>query len=298
MTFGQRIKQLRQERGLSQEELGKLVGVSSRVLGYYEADERFPRSRETLLAFAQAFQVSLDYLLDNPVRTEGSGCPSRFCYMKSMSPEQRAAVNEFIGYLRYRGRKDAEEQEARDNAAGPYADSKLSPDIIAMIEEWKPADEEAAPEEEIAVEEEEIPAEAEEIPVETEEIPVETEAPDEEEIPAEDELPAEEEAPVEEDELPADEESLFEEDVTAEEDDYSFSADDVPAKDDMYPFGEVEIPAGPFGDGEIPAEPFGVADPEAEFAREAAADEAAPLPQSMQKFFENDYFVDDFFENN
>ena len=224
------------------------------------------------------------------MRTEGSGCPSRFCYMKSMSPEQRAAVNEFIGYLRYRGRKDAEEQEARDSAAGPYADSKLSPDIIAMIEEWKPADEEAAPEEEIAVEEEEIPAEAEEIPVETEEIPVETEAPDEEEIPAEDE------------------ESLFEENVTAEEDDYPFSEDDVPAKDDMYPFGEDEIPAGPFGDeeipaepfgdGEIPAEPFGVADPEAEFAREAAADEAAPLPQSMQKFFENDYFVDDFFENN
>ena len=286
MTFGQRIKQLRQERGLSQEELGKLVGVSSRVLGYYEADERFPRSRETLLAFAQAFQVSLDYLLDNPVRTEGSGCPSRFCYMKSMSPEQRAAVNEFIGYLRYRGRKDAEEQEARENAAGPYADSKLSPDIIAMIEEWTPADEEAAPEEEIAVEEEEIPAEAEEIPVETE-------------APAEEEIPAEEEAPVEEAELPVEEEeSLFEEDVTAEEDDYPFSEDDVPAKDDMYPFGEDEIPAEPFGNEEIPTEPFGVADPEAEFAREAAADETAPLPQSMQKFFENDYFVDDFFENN
>lgn len=241
MTFGQRIKQLRQERGLSQEELGKLVGVSSRVLGYYEADERFPRSRETLLAFAQAFQVSLDYLLDNPVRTEGSGCPSRFCYMKSMSPEQRTAVNEFIGYLRYRGRKDAEEQEARDNAAGPYADSKLSPDIIAMIEDWTPTDGETAPEEKSAAWEDEVPAEAEVIPVETEEIPVETEAPAEEELPVEAEASAEE---------------------------------------------------------EIPAEPFGVADPEAEFARETAEDEAAPLPRSMQKFFENDYFVDDFFDNN
>ena len=155
MTFGQRIKMLRQERGLSQEELGRMVDVSSRVIGYYEADERFPKSRDTLIAFASAFSVSLDYLLDNPVRSDNT-CPSRFCYMKSMNSEQRSAVNQFIGYLRYRERTEAAEAEDADSLAAKYADSGLSTNLIEMIEGWG-EEEEAA--EDTSEEAAELPAE-------------------------------------------------------------------------------------------------------------------------------------------
>lgn len=63
MLFGDRIRQLRENAGMTQAELGKKIGVSDRVLGYYEANERFPRKQEVLTKLASVFNVSVDYLL-------------------------------------------------------------------------------------------------------------------------------------------------------------------------------------------------------------------------------------------
>ena len=68
MIFGDKIKHLRNSAGLTQVELGKLIGISDRVLGYYEANERFPRKQEVIAKFAEIFNVSVDYLLG----TDGS----------------------------------------------------------------------------------------------------------------------------------------------------------------------------------------------------------------------------------
>lgn len=113
MTFGERLRTLRQEAGLSQEQLGHMIHVSARVVGYYETDDRFPKNQQILIDIAKAFQISLDYLLDNPVRQESS-CPSRFCYMKSMDSEHKALVNQYILFLRWKQRK--EEAAAEDSS--------------------------------------------------------------------------------------------------------------------------------------------------------------------------------------
>ncbi len=133
MTFGERLRMLRREAGLSQEELGRRAHVSARVIGYYEADDRFPKDQQTLIDLARAFQVSLDYLLDNPVRQE-SVCPSRFCYMKSMNSEQRMAVNRYISYLRWLQRQEEEEEEEKrsDTALTP-ADSSLEDTLRRLL---------------------------------------------------------------------------------------------------------------------------------------------------------------------
>jgi len=68
MLFGDRIKQLRNNADMTQAELGKLIGVSDRVLGYYEVNERFPRKQEVIARFAEVFNVSVDYLIG----TDGS----------------------------------------------------------------------------------------------------------------------------------------------------------------------------------------------------------------------------------
>ncbi len=68
MLFGDRIKQLRHSAGMTQAELGKLIGVSDRVLGYYEVNERFPRKQEVIARFAEVFNVSVGYLIG----TDGS----------------------------------------------------------------------------------------------------------------------------------------------------------------------------------------------------------------------------------
>ncbi len=63
MTFGDRLRKLRLEKDWTQAYVGKQIGVSDRVVGYYEADNRFPKDEDTWKALAKLFNVSIDYLL-------------------------------------------------------------------------------------------------------------------------------------------------------------------------------------------------------------------------------------------
>jgi len=60
MLFGDRLGKLQKDKGLIQAELGKLIGVSDRVVGYYEANVRFPNKPETLQKISKVFNVSVD----------------------------------------------------------------------------------------------------------------------------------------------------------------------------------------------------------------------------------------------
>jgi len=61
-TFGQRLRELRNLRGISQNELSKHIGVSKSSVNMYERGEREP-GFETLEAIADFFNVNMDYLL-------------------------------------------------------------------------------------------------------------------------------------------------------------------------------------------------------------------------------------------
>lgn len=60
--FGQRLKELRIEKGLTQEELAMRVGTSKPVISRYESMERTPK---VTMAFrlSEALDVGLPYLL-------------------------------------------------------------------------------------------------------------------------------------------------------------------------------------------------------------------------------------------
>lgn len=64
MTFGDKLKQLRESSGLKQEELGKIVNLSKATISRYEANTIEPNN-ETLKLIANYFNVSVDYLLSN-----------------------------------------------------------------------------------------------------------------------------------------------------------------------------------------------------------------------------------------
>lgn len=57
-----RIRELRKEKGLTQEELAKILNVSARSVGFYETGQRDPGT-ETLQRLAEFFDCSIDYLL-------------------------------------------------------------------------------------------------------------------------------------------------------------------------------------------------------------------------------------------
>ncbi|MBQ1924337.1 MAG: helix-turn-helix transcriptional regulator [Lachnospiraceae bacterium] len=62
VEFGAKLKKLRTEEGLTQQQLGELLGVSKSVVSYYEVNERVP-SPDTLVKISKVFHVSTDYLL-------------------------------------------------------------------------------------------------------------------------------------------------------------------------------------------------------------------------------------------
>ena len=61
-TFGERFKQLREERGLTQPEIAKELGVIKQTISNYENNDREPEFSD-LVKIADFFQISIDYLL-------------------------------------------------------------------------------------------------------------------------------------------------------------------------------------------------------------------------------------------
>lgn len=60
--FIERLKDLRLEHGLKQEEIAKKLNISTSAYGYYEQGRNEP-SLETLCQIAKTYGVSTDYLL-------------------------------------------------------------------------------------------------------------------------------------------------------------------------------------------------------------------------------------------
>jgi len=62
MTLGNRLKRIREIKGLSQMEVAEKIGESNAVLSNYERNYRDPATHK-LLKLAKVYNVSIDYLL-------------------------------------------------------------------------------------------------------------------------------------------------------------------------------------------------------------------------------------------
>jgi transcriptional regulator with XRE-family HTH domain len=71
-TFGQRLKALREERELTQEELAKLIGVNRATLANWEVGRTQP-DYDRLCRIASYFKVTSDYLIG---RTDQRSAPA------------------------------------------------------------------------------------------------------------------------------------------------------------------------------------------------------------------------------
>ena len=61
--FGKRLKELRIEKGLSQQKLGEIFGFCNQTISFWESGSREP-DLDTLLKIAHFFEVSLEELLE------------------------------------------------------------------------------------------------------------------------------------------------------------------------------------------------------------------------------------------
>ena len=73
VSISERLKDLRVEKKLNLEELAELTGISKSALGSYELDTPREMNHKNLIALADFYEVSVDYLLG---RTENRSLPN------------------------------------------------------------------------------------------------------------------------------------------------------------------------------------------------------------------------------
>ncbi len=61
--FGKRLKELRMEKGFSQQKLGEIFGFCNQTISFWESGSREP-DLDTLLEIAHYFEVALEDLLE------------------------------------------------------------------------------------------------------------------------------------------------------------------------------------------------------------------------------------------
>lgn len=100
MDFGSRLKELRQKKKLTQEELGKMVGVHYTQIGRYERNKCNPTS-EVLKQLASALTVTYDYLIEGLTKNPGEDINDRYLLqqfreVEAMEEEDRKVVKIFL----------------------------------------------------------------------------------------------------------------------------------------------------------------------------------------------------------
>ncbi len=60
--FGEVLKKLRKDAGMSQGDLADAIGMSKSAVGMYEQGKRTPHNKEVLKAISDCFNVTVDYL--------------------------------------------------------------------------------------------------------------------------------------------------------------------------------------------------------------------------------------------
>ena len=112
MTFGEKVQTLRKERGLSQTEFGKLVGVSLRTVRGWENEGRYPRYRDLYKKIAEVLECETSYIMT----------------------DEESFITEVAENYGSRGVKQA--QSILDQAAAMFAGGDLSDeDQIAFLNE-------------------------------------------------------------------------------------------------------------------------------------------------------------------
>jgi len=68
LEFGDKLKSIRTERHMSQEDMAKLLNTSKQVISRYETKQRTPKIA-VVTTYAEKLGVPLEYLIDNSLET-------------------------------------------------------------------------------------------------------------------------------------------------------------------------------------------------------------------------------------
>ena len=117
MKFGEKLRELRKQKHLSQTELGAAIGVSLRTLRGWEVEGRYPKQRELYAKLAEVLECDVDYLLT----------------------EKEAFITDSADRFGYRGERDAKavvEDLTGLFAGGQMAEEDMDALMLAVQEAY------------------------------------------------------------------------------------------------------------------------------------------------------------------
>ena len=117
MKFGEKLRELRKQKHLSQTELGAAVGVSLRTLRGWEVEGRYPKQRKLYAKLAEVLECDVDYLLT----------------------EKEAFITDSADRFGYRGERDAKalvEDLTGLFAGGQMAEEDMDALMLAVQEAY------------------------------------------------------------------------------------------------------------------------------------------------------------------
>ena len=102
MKFSDRLKELREEKGLTQKEFATILNINRATVAGYESQGKEPNF-DRLKEFATFFDVSVDHLVgfsDVREKVIDTSCTHRRDFDNSLSEEDIIAIEKFEDYLR------------------------------------------------------------------------------------------------------------------------------------------------------------------------------------------------------
>lgn len=99
--IGERLQELRKDKGISQAEFAKILGVSHYTVSSYECNRSDPDDNAKII-IAKLFDVSIDYLLgliDEPLSFQRD--TTTISVPKNFNEEEVKQVKEYINFLEF-----------------------------------------------------------------------------------------------------------------------------------------------------------------------------------------------------
>ncbi len=108
MSFSIRLKKLREERNIRQEDLASILNISRQAVSNYEQGTRIPKDEKLLIMLADFFDVTIDYLLGRDLHKSDISYlndkgekyrPSKEVLLKMLNKEAKDLPEELIENL-------------------------------------------------------------------------------------------------------------------------------------------------------------------------------------------------------
>lgn len=105
MTFGERLRQLRQEKEETQAQIGKVLNIGARMISHYEKDEHFPRDAKSIVLLSKHFNVTTDYMFGTSNIRNYDKLREFISDYNNLSEQNKKEVSDFMKYLLAKGEK-------------------------------------------------------------------------------------------------------------------------------------------------------------------------------------------------